>query len=73
MLQLREAFHFNRPFKKRQLWETLNYDSLFGFVQRESHGLKQLREKFAIFPAIFKNTIACKQYIGSVMEENAEK
>ena len=70
---LRESFPYKRPLRQDQLLDKIKSGALFGYVRCDIKVPDHLREKFVNFPPIFKNTNVCRQYIGPLMQEYAEK
>ena len=53
--------------------EQIGSGKLFGYVQCDIEVPEELKEKFANFPPIFKNTNVGRHDIGSLMKDYAEK
>ena len=70
---LRESFLYKRPLREESLLEQIRSGKLFGYVQCDIEVPEQLKEKFANFPPIFKNTNVVRHDIGSLMQDYAEK
>ena len=70
---LRESFPYKRPLREESLLEQIRSDKLFGYVQCDIEVPEELKEKFANFPPIFKNTNVGRHDIGSLMKDYAEK
>ena len=70
---LRESFPYKRPLREESLLEQIRSGKLFGFLQCDIEVPEELKEKFAIFPLIFKNTNVGRHDIGSLMKDYAEK
>ena len=70
---LRESLPYKRPLREEDLLEQIRSGKLFGYVQCDIEVPEELKEKFAIFPAIFKNTNVGGHDIGSLMQDYAEK
>ena len=61
---LRESFPYKRPLREESLLEQIRRGKLFDYVQCDIEVPEKLKEKFANFPPIFKN---------SLMQDYAEK
>ena len=59
--------------REKTLLEQLKSDKLFGYVQCDIEVPEELKEKFAKFPPIFKNTNVGRHDIGVLMKDYAEK
>ena len=70
---LRESFPYKRPLREESLLEQIRSGKLFGYVQCDIEVPVELKEKFANFPPIFKNTNVGRHDIGSLMKDYAEK
>ena len=70
---LREFFPYKRPLREESLLEQIRSRKLFGYVQCDIEVPEELKEKFAKFPPIFKNTNVGRHDIGSLMKDYAEK
>ena len=70
---LRESFPYKRPLREESLLERIRSGKLFGYVQCDIEVPEELKEKFATFPPIFKNTNVGRHDIGSLMKDYAEK
>ena len=70
---LRESFPYKRPLREEILLEQIRNGKLFGYVQCHIEVPEELKEKFANFPPIFKNTNVSRHDIGSLMQDYAEK
>ena len=70
---LRESFSYKRPLREESLLEQIRSGKLFGYVQCDIEVPEELKEKFANFPPIFKNTNVGRHDIGSLMKDYAEK
>ena len=70
---LRESFPYKRPLREENLLEQIRSGKLFGYVQCDIEVPEELKEKFANFPPIFKNTNVGRHDIGSLMQDYAEK
>ena len=70
---LRESFPYERPLREESLLEQIRSGKLFGYVQCDIEVPEELKEKFANFPPIFKNTNLGRHDIGSLMRDYAEK
>ena len=53
---LRESFPYKRPLREGSLLEQIRSGKLFGYVQCDIEVPEELKEKFANFPPVFKNT-----------------
>ena len=51
----------------------IHEDKLFGYVQCDFENPEELRERFPIFPPIFKNCDVGREYIGKFMLDYAER
>ena len=70
---LTESFPYKRPLKEENLLEQIRSGKLFGYVQCYIEVPEELKNKFANFPSIFKNTNVGRHDIGSLMKVYAEK
>ena len=70
---LRESFPYKRPLREESLLEQIRSGKLFGYVQCDIEVPEELKEKFANFPPIFKNTNVVRHVIGSLMQDHADK
>ena len=70
---LRELFPYKRLLTEETLLEQIRSGELFGYVQCDIEVPEELKEKFADFPPIFKNTNVGRHDIGSLMKDYAEK
>ena len=70
-LHIRENFPYRRALQ--QLLEELKKGNLFGYVQCDIEVPENLRENFANFSPIFKNTFVSKNDIGDLMKTYAEE
>ena len=70
---LRESFPYKPLLRQYHLWNQIKSGALFGYVQCDIKVPQHLREKFANFPPIFKNTHACKQNNGPLLQDYAQK
>ena len=70
---LRESFPYKRPLREETLLEQIRSGKLFGYVQCDIEVPEELKEKFANFPPIFKNTNVGRHDIGLLMKDYAEK
>ena len=70
---LREAFPYKTPLKEESLLEQIRSGKLFSYVQCDIELPEELKEKFANFPPIFKNTNVGRHDIGLLMRDYAEK
>ena len=71
--RLRESFPYKHPLLQDHLLDKKKSRALFGYVQCDIKFPEHLREKFAIFPQIFKNTNVCRQDFGPLVQEYAKK
>ena len=72
-LHIRENFPYRQSLTEHQLLEGVKKGNLFGYVQFDIEVPENLRANFANFPAIFKNTLVIKDYIGDLMQTYAEE
>ena len=70
---LRESNPYKRPLREENLLEQTRSGKLFGYVQCDIEMTVQLKKKLANFPPIFKNTNVGRHFIGSLMQDYAEK
>ena len=70
---LRETFPNNMPLREETTLEIIKSGSLLGYVQCDIEVTENLREAFANFPPIFRNTIVCRDEIDPFMGEYTEK
>ena len=70
---LSESFSYKHPLREESLLEQIKSGKLFGFVQCDIEVPEELRDIFANFPTIFKNTNVGQHDIGSLMKDYAEK
>ena len=70
---LRESFPYKRPLRQDQLLDKIKSCALFGYVQCGIKLPEHLREIFANFWPILKNTNVCRQDFGPLTQEYAEK
>ena len=70
---MRESFPYKRPPREESLLEQIRSGKLFGYVQCDIEVPEELKEKFANFPPIFKNTNVGRHDTGSLMQDYAEK
>ena len=70
---LRESFPYKRPLREESLLDQIRSGKLFGYVQCDIEVPEEVKEKFANFLPIFKNTKVGRHDIGSLMEDYAEK
>ena len=70
---LRESFAYKLPLREESLLGQKRSGKLFGYVQGDIEVPEELKEKFANFPPIFKNTNVGRHDIGSLMKDYAEK
>ena len=70
---LRESFPYKRPLREESQLEQIRSGKLFGYVQCDIEVPEELKEKFANFPPIFKNTNVGRHDIGSLTKDYAEK
>ena len=64
-------FPYKVPLREEGSLQRIKDGSLFGYGQCDIEVRKHLREKFAIFPPIFKNTDVSRDDIGSLTKELA--
>ena len=69
---IREDFPYRRSLTAEQLLEEIREGKLFGYVQCDIELAESLRENFANFPPIFKNTFVSKSDLGDLMKNYAE-
>ena len=70
---LRDMFPYKLPLREEGLLQRIKDGNLFRYVQCDTEMPEHLREKFANFPPIFKNTDVSRNDIGPLMKEYAEK
>ena len=70
---MRESFPYKRALRAESLLEQIRSGKLFGYVQCDIEVPEELKEKFANFSPIFKNTNVGRHDIGSLMKDYAEK
>ena len=70
---IREHFPYRRSLAPEQLLEEIKKGNLFGHVQCDIMVPENLRENFANFPPILKNTFVSKNDIGDLMKNYAEE
>ena len=70
---LRQHFPFQRALTEQQLLEQIKSGNLFGYVQCDMMVPEEMRDFFANFPPIFKNTLVSRDDIGPLMKDYAEK
>ena len=70
---LRESFPYKRPLREESLFAQIRSRKLFGYVQCDIEVPEELKEKFANFPPIFKNTNVGRHDIGTLMKDYAER
>ena len=70
---LRESFPYKHPLREESLLEQIRSGKLFGSLQCDIEVSEELKEKFANFPTIFKNTNLGRHDIGSLLQDYAEK
>ena len=70
---LRESFSYKRPLREERLLERTRTGKLFGYVQCDIEVPEELKQKFANFPPIFKNTNVGRHDIGLLMKDYPEK
>ena len=70
---LRESIPYKRPLREESLLEPIRSGKLFGYVQCDIEVPEELKEKFANYPPIFKNTNLGRHDTGSLMQDYAEK
>ena len=72
-LYIRENFPYRRSLTEHQILEGITKGNLFAYVQCDIEIPKNLRENFANFPPIFKNTLIRKNDIVDLMTTYAEE
>ena len=70
---IREHFLQRRSLAAERLLEEIKEGKLFGKVQCDIEVPEKLKENFAIFPPVFKNTFVSKSDIGDLMKNYAEE
>ena len=70
---LRLSFPYKRPLRKESLLEQIRSGKLFGYVQCDNEVPEELKERFANFPPIFRNTNVGQHDFGLLMKDYAEK
>ena len=70
--RLRESFPYNCLLRKARLWEKTRSRKLFGYVQCDTEVPEELKNNFANFPPIFKNTNVGQHDIGLLVKYYAE-
>ena len=70
---IRETFPYKHPLHQDQIMEKIKSGALLGYFLCDIKVPDLLREKFANLVPIFKNKIVCRQVIGPLMQEYAEK
>ena len=70
---LRENFPHKLPLSEEQLLQGIIDGQLFGYVQCDIEVPQHLRSYFSNFPPIFKSFVVCREDIGTLMREDAEK
>ena len=70
---LRESFPYKLPLTEEGLLQRIKDGNLFGYLQCDIEVPEHLRENFANFPPIFKNTNVSRDDIGPLMRDYAEK
>ena len=70
---LRANFPYKRPFSEEQLLQRIIAGRLFGYVQCDIEVPEHLRDCFANFSPIFKNTVVRRDDIGILKKDYAEK
>ena len=70
---LRESFPYKLPLTEEGLLQRIKDGNLFGYLQCDIEVPEHLRENFANFPPIFKNTNVSRDDIGPLMKDYAEK
>ena len=70
---IREHFPYRRSLSSEKLLEEIKEGKLFGYMQCDIEVPENLRENFANFPPIFKNTFVSKSDIPDLMKNYAEK
>ena len=70
---MRELFPYKLLLTEEGLLQRIKDGNLFGYLQCDIEGPEHLRENFAKFPPIFKNTNVSRDDIGPLMKYYAEK
>ena len=70
---IRKHFPYKRSLAAEQLLEEIKEGKLFGYVQCDIEVPESIRENFANFPPIFKNTLFSRSDIGDLMKNYAEE
>ena len=70
---LKELFPNKRLLRQDQLLDKIKSGALLGSLQCDIKFPEYLRKQFAIFPPILKNVNLCRQDMGPLMQEYAEK
>ena len=70
---LRKNFPYRLPLSEEGLMQEIIDGHLFGYVQCDFEVPEHLRDFFSNFPPIFKNTAVCRDDIGNLMKQYAEK
>ena len=70
---IREHFTYRRSLAAEQLLEEIKEGKFFGYMQCDNEVPENLRESFANFPPIFKNTYVSKSDIGDLLKSYAEE
>ena len=71
--RLRESFPYKRPLTEESLLEQMRSGKLIGYVQCDIEVPEELKNNFANFPPMFKNTNVGRYDIGLLMKDYAEK
>ena len=69
----RAKFLYQRSLGEERLMQEIKSRRLFGYVQCDLKVPEDLKAYFANFPPIFKNTVVCRNDIGDLMKDYAEK
>ena len=70
---LRKNFPYRRPLSEEGLMQEIIDGRLFGYVQCDIEVPEHLRDYFSDFPPIFENPAVCRDDIGNLMKQYAEK
>ena len=70
---MKQHFPFQQPITEEELVRRIQKDQLFGYVQCDLEVPEHMREEFANFPPIFKNTLVSRADIGDHMRQYAEE
>ena len=69
----RAKFLYQRPLSDERLMQEIKNRRLLGYFQCDLKVPEHLKTYFANFPPIFKNTVVCRNDIGDLMKDYAEK